>query len=107
MIFDTADLQRTKVVFPGDTANKGPDTFFNVLMDEFGPGFCAEDNVIEELGVCVCHMGRKLLLRPRSGRMNLAVAFGATVSGSTNVAASAAVESVAAPRLRVTNISVA
>ena len=57
VIFDSADSQRRQVVFARDPADVVPDALFNLLVNEIASLFCAEDDVIEMLGVCVCHLG--------------------------------------------------
>jgi hypothetical protein len=55
-IFDTANSQRSNVMFPRDPAYVVPNTFFDLLVNKVTALFCAEDDVVEELGVRVCHI---------------------------------------------------
>ena len=54
---DPSNAKRCQVMLTGNSADVFPDALLDLLLNKVASFFSAEDDVIEELRVCVCHMG--------------------------------------------------
>src|SRR6266404_4973874 len=57
MIIATADLQSGHLMLPRDTANESPNAGFQLWFDPIDAVLSAENDVIVQRCVCVCHCG--------------------------------------------------
>jgi len=57
MIIAAAYLQSGHLMLPRDTANESPNAGFKIGFDPIDAVLGAEDNVIVQRSVCVCHCG--------------------------------------------------